>query len=221
MSPSLSSQSLPSLPTYISSLYSYLKGAIVASTGLAVLLSVLLFFKQSYVIHPRATLHRENANSESANRDLIYPRSLPAGARTTVPTPDQFGIHDWETVALRTPDGETLSSYLLKSSSPSRRSRPGATVRVLCVRRLLLLLLLLPVADISSQVLFMHGNAGNIVRPYPPHSSPQGCADTQQPYRAIDSPSRASFPSKWAATSSSSRTAATVSPPVGHRRKAC
>ncbi|KAL0631556.1 bem46 protein, variant [Maublancomyces gigas] len=114
LSSSSSSQSLSSLFTYISSLYSYLKGAIVASTGLAVLLSALLYFKQS---------------------ELIYPRSLPPGARTTVPTPDQFGVQDWETVALETPDGETLSNFLLKSS---RRPRPGATV------------------------LFMHGNAGNI-----------------------------------------------------------
>lgn len=45
----MSSQSFSSLLAYISSLYSFVKGAIVASTGLAILLSALLYFKQSYV----------------------------------------------------------------------------------------------------------------------------------------------------------------------------
>ncbi|KAI5848705.1 Alpha/Beta hydrolase protein [Morchella snyderi] len=100
--------------SHISSLYSYLQGAIVASTGLAVLLSALLYFKQS---------------------ELIYPRSVPAGARTSVPTPQEFGIDDWEAVKLKTPDGEMLSNFLLRTSK-----RPQLDVTVL----------------------FMHGNAGNI-----------------------------------------------------------
>lgn len=96
----------------LSTVYFIAKGTIVASTGISLLLSGLLYFKQT---------------------SLIYPRYLPEGARTEVPTPDEFDIRDWERVKLFTKDGETLNSYLLKA----RRS-------------------------IGVTVLFMHGNAGNI-----------------------------------------------------------
>lgn len=102
----------------------------MASTGIAVLLSALLYFKQSYVIctpNPIVALSQANLKDVST-RELIYPRSLPPGARTTVPTPDEFGIDDWETVKLSTPDGETLSSYLLRTP---KRPHMGVTVRFL------------------------------------------------------------------------------------------
>ncbi|KAL7266230.1 bem46 protein, variant [Rhizina undulata] len=95
-------------------IFKYLIRTIVASTGLAVLLSGILYFKQT---------------------SLIYPRYLPEGARTQVPTPDEFAIEDWEEVVLKTPDGEKLNSYLLKG-----------------VKRI----------EKNVTVLFMHGNAGNI-----------------------------------------------------------
>jgi len=103
-----------SISAYISYILRLVKGTIVASTGLAILLSGLLYFKQS---------------------ELIYPRSIPEGSRTTVPTPDQFGVEDWETVELKTPDGEVLKCFFL-------RARKGLNMGV--------------------TVLFMHGNAGNI-----------------------------------------------------------
>jgi len=70
------------------------------------------------------------------NSSLIYPSYLPEGARTKVPRPDEYDISDWEGVTLTTPDKEKLNSYLLYSS---KKENPGVTV------------------------LFLHGNAGNIV----------------------------------------------------------
>ncbi|CCX11761.1 Alpha/Beta hydrolase protein [Pyronema domesticum] len=96
----------------LSTFYTLAKGTIVASTGISILLSGLLYFKQT---------------------SLIYPRDIPAGARTEVPTPDEFDITDWERVKLYTKDGETLNSYFVKA-----RKKSGVTV------------------------LYMHGNAGNI-----------------------------------------------------------
>ncbi|KAF8252748.1 alpha/beta-hydrolase [Wilcoxina mikolae CBS 423.85] len=99
-----------------STAYTVVKGTIVASTGISILLSALLYFKQS---------------------TLIYPRNLPEGARTEVPTPNQFDIADWEPINLFTKDGETLSCYFLKARKPK-------------------------VEEEEEDVLFMHGNAGNI-----------------------------------------------------------
>lgn len=67
---------------------------------------------------------------------LIYPSYIPEGARTKVPRPDELGMSDWEAVTLTTPDKEKLNNYLLYST---KKENPGVTV------------------------LFLHGNAGNIV----------------------------------------------------------
>lgn len=61
----------------------------------------------------------------AASRSLIYPRYLPEGARTEVPTPDDFHIKKWERVKLFTKDGETLNSYFVKALHPA-----GVTVRL-------------------------------------------------------------------------------------------
>lgn len=53
-----------------------------------------------------------------------------------MPRPDQFGIEDWEELSIPTPDGETLSAFLVKPPNKSQA---------------------LPVTIIS-----FHGNAGNI-----------------------------------------------------------
>jgi hypothetical protein len=53
------------------------------------------------------------------SRSLIYPRYLPEGARTDVPTPDEVNIGDWERVKLFTKDGETLNSYFIKARQPA------------------------------------------------------------------------------------------------------
>ncbi len=78
--------------------FSYLRIPIFASSGLAALGSSLLYFKQN---------------------DIIYPANLPAGARTNVPTPDQFNLKSAESIKFPTPDGETLHAYLLRPPTPS------------------------------------------------------------------------------------------------------
>lgn len=68
--------------------------------------------------------------------ELIYPRNIPPGARTDVPRPPQFGLQDYEELQIPTPDGETLSAFLVRPSNKAR-ARPVT-------------------------ILTFHGNAGNI-----------------------------------------------------------
>lgn len=97
------------------SLLSYLRLPVIASSGLAALGSGLLYFKQN---------------------ELIYPRNLPAGARTGIPEPKDFQIEDAESLKIPTPDNESLHAYLLRP--------PNVAVR----------------KDVT--VLMFHGNAGNV-----------------------------------------------------------
>ncbi|EXJ96249.1 hypothetical protein A1O1_01375 [Capronia coronata CBS 617.96] len=99
----------------MNSIFSYLRIPLFASSGLAALGSSLLYFKQN---------------------DIIYPANLPAGARTNVPTPEQFHIEDAESIKFPTPDGETLHAYLLRPPTPALKK------------------------DIT--LVMFHGNAGNI-----------------------------------------------------------
>lgn len=68
--------------------------------------------------------------------EIIYPRNIPPGARTEVPRPPQFGIDNYEELSIPTPDGETLSAFLIKPDN-TMRARPVT-------------------------ILTFHGNAGNI-----------------------------------------------------------
>lgn len=70
--------------------------------------------------------------------ELIYPRNVPPGARTEVPRPTQSGMDDFdcEELMISTPDGETLSAFLIKPPNKSQ-ARPIT-------------------------ILTFHGNAGNI-----------------------------------------------------------
>ncbi|KAK4615910.1 hypothetical protein CLAFUW4_09783 [Fulvia fulva] len=68
--------------------------------------------------------------------EIIYPRNLPPGTRTEVPRPHEFGIEESEEISITTPDGETLSGFLVK---PPNRSQAR------------------PITILS-----FHGNAGNI-----------------------------------------------------------
>ncbi|KAK7510714.1 BEM46 family protein [Phyllosticta citriasiana] len=78
------------------SFISYLRYPVLASTGIATLLSGLLYFKQN---------------------EIIYPRNIPPGARTDVPRPTQFGITDFEELMIPTPDGESLSAFFIRPSN--------------------------------------------------------------------------------------------------------
>lgn len=78
------------------SVISYLRIPLLASTGIATVLSGVLYFKQN---------------------DIIYPRNLPPGARTDVPRPTQFGISDFEELMIPTPDGESLSAFFIRPAN--------------------------------------------------------------------------------------------------------
>ncbi|KAE8144360.1 alpha/beta-hydrolase [Aspergillus avenaceus] len=93
----------------------FLRLPVIASSGLAVVASGLLYFKQN---------------------ELIYPRNIPADARTNVPKPRQFGITNYEELQIPTPDGESLHALFI------RPTRKGVASNV--------------------TVLMFHGNAGNI-----------------------------------------------------------
>ncbi|KAK5009081.1 bem46 protein, variant, partial [Cryomyces antarcticus] len=68
--------------------------------------------------------------------ELIYPRNIPIGARTEVPRPSEFGLSDFEDLTIPTPDGESLSAFLIRPSNKQFAR--------------------------NITVLMFHGNAGNI-----------------------------------------------------------
>ncbi|GKZ20197.1 hypothetical protein AbraIFM66951_008459 [Aspergillus brasiliensis] len=84
----------------------FLRLPVLASSGLAVVASGLLYFKQN---------------------ELIYPRNVPVDARTNVPKPQQFGITDYEDLQIPTPDGESLHALFIRPS----RKRTGHNITVL------------------------------------------------------------------------------------------
>ncbi|KAI5358479.1 Putative serine aminopeptidase, S33, alpha/Beta hydrolase [Septoria linicola] len=92
--------------------------------------------------------------------EIIYPRNLPPGTRTEVPRPSQFGIEDYEELSIPTPDGETLSAFLIR---PSNRTQTR------------------PITILS-----FHGNAGNIGHRLPIAkvlSQDLGCTTVMLEYR--------------------------------------
>ena len=80
--------------------------------------------------------HGALVQSIISDSELIYPRNIPAGARTDVPRPSRFHITESEELKLPTPDGETLSSFLIKP--PNKQHARDVTI------------------------MMFHGNAGNI-----------------------------------------------------------
>ena len=66
---------------------------------------------------------------------MIYPSHIPADARTNVPRPSSYGLHDYEELLIPTPDGEKLSAFFIRA--PIQQAIP-------------------------TTVLMFHGNAGNI-----------------------------------------------------------
>lgn len=75
---------------YLAATANWLKIPAIASGGLAVVISSLLYFKQT---------------------EIIYPRSIPADARTNIPSPSRFGISNYDDLMLQTPDGESLHAF--------------------------------------------------------------------------------------------------------------
>ncbi|KAF1998066.1 BEM46 family protein-like protein [Amniculicola lignicola CBS 123094] len=85
----------------LQSFMSYLRVPVLASSGIAALLSGLLYFKQN---------------------ELIYPRNFPPDARTSVPRPSQFGITDHEELFIPTLDGESLSAFYIRANKQHARN---------------------------------------------------------------------------------------------------
>ncbi|EGX93941.1 BEM46 family protein [Cordyceps militaris CM01] len=93
-SPSTLAGYLEQTASVLSSVASYMKLPALASTGIAAILTSLLYFKQ---------------------KALIYPSHMPANSRTDVPRPSQFGIHDFEELVIPTDDGEKLSAFYIRA----------------------------------------------------------------------------------------------------------
>ncbi|EPE06769.1 bem46 family protein [Ophiostoma piceae UAMH 11346] len=72
---------------------SYMRLPAIASTGVAAVLTSLLYFKQ---------------------KALIYPSHVPANARNDVPSPKQFGLSDFEELVIPTDDGEKLAAFYIR-----------------------------------------------------------------------------------------------------------
>ncbi|PSS03545.1 Alpha/Beta hydrolase protein [Coniella lustricola] len=81
---------------------SWMRLPALASTGVAAVLTSLLYFKQ---------------------KALIYPSHMPPNARTDVPKPSQFGIQDFEELFIPTSDGEKLSAFYIRGPRHSRNSK--------------------------------------------------------------------------------------------------
>ncbi|CAD0046012.1 unnamed protein product [Aureobasidium pullulans] len=84
-------------------LWGYLRVPIMFASGLGAVVSSGLYYYQN---------------------ELIYPRNIPANARTDVPRPAQLGL-DAEELSLPTPDGETLSAFLIKPGNVSKAKNKG------------------------------------------------------------------------------------------------
>ncbi|KAK7180577.1 hypothetical protein DPSP01_006411 [Paraphaeosphaeria sporulosa] len=85
----------------LDSFLSYLRVPLIASSGIAALLSGVLYFKQN---------------------EIIYARNFPPDARTNVPRPAQFGIPDFEELFIPTPDGESLSAFYIRANRAQSRN---------------------------------------------------------------------------------------------------
>ncbi|GAP83529.2 putative bem46 family protein [Rosellinia necatrix] len=99
-------------PTYLqqsvsllSTVAGYVRLPALATSGIAAVLTSLLYFKQ---------------------KALIYPANIPANARTEVPRPSQFGLKDFEELVIPTNDGEKLSAFYIRG--PKRGRLTNCTV---------------------------------------------------------------------------------------------
>ncbi|KAK3337432.1 Alpha/Beta hydrolase protein [Cercophora scortea] len=105
-SPGNSTSFLEQTVSLLSSVAGYMRLPAIASTGVAAVLTSLLYFKQ---------------------KALIYPSHMPANSRTDVPRPSQFNIRDYEELIIPTNDGEKLSAFYIRG----RKRGANANVTVL------------------------------------------------------------------------------------------
>ncbi|CAN8099416.1 unnamed protein product [Discula destructiva] len=81
---------------------SWLRLPAIASTGVAAVLTSLLYFKQ---------------------KALIYPSHMPPSSRSDVPKPSQFGFADYEELFIPTKDDEKLSAFYIRGPRGLRNSK--------------------------------------------------------------------------------------------------
>ncbi|KUJ22893.1 BEM46 family protein-like protein [Mollisia scopiformis] len=96
---------LQQMTSVLGAVANYMRLPVIISSGIAALLSSLLYFKQ---------------------KALIYPSHVPNQSRTTVPRPSEFGITDFEELMIPTPDGEKLSAFYIRP--PNKRAQKNVTV---------------------------------------------------------------------------------------------
>ncbi|ERS99821.1 protein bem46 [Sporothrix schenckii 1099-18] len=92
---------------------SYMRLPAIASTGVAAVLTSLLYFKQ---------------------KALIYPSHVPANARNDIPSPKQFGLTDFEELVIPTDDGEKLAAFYIRGPrgpAEARNSRHARTTVIM------------------------------------------------------------------------------------------
>lgn len=94
---------------YMSNVINALRLSLIGSSGVAVLLSGLLYFKQN---------------------EIIYPRNVPMNARTEVPKPEEFRIppHCADEIFITTADGETLHAFYIRPANPARGADRNVTM---------------------------------------------------------------------------------------------
>lgn len=90
----------------LSSAAAYMRLPAIASTGVAAVLTSLLYFKQ---------------------KSLIYPSHIPANSRSDVPRPNQYHLKDYEELLIPTSDGEKLSAFYIRGpgSGKGTKGRPS------------------------------------------------------------------------------------------------
>jgi len=102
----------------LESFMSYLRVPLLASSGIAAVLSFALYFKQKLALLLQSCRMMLIAGCS----EIIYPRNFPPDARTNVPRPSQFGITDYEELMIPTPDGESLSAFYLRANKQHSRN---------------------------------------------------------------------------------------------------
>ncbi|KAK9425052.1 putative Alpha/Beta hydrolase protein [Seiridium unicorne] len=118
MSPPSSSSSNPSASyleqtvSLLSSVTAYMRLPALVSTGVAAVLTSLLYFKQN-----------QELTRVPHYRALIYPSHMPPNARTDVPRPSQYGIKDFEELVVPTDDGEKLSAFYIRAPRGGRNAK--------------------------------------------------------------------------------------------------
>jgi fermentation-respiration switch protein FrsA (DUF1100 family) len=117
----------------MNALWGWVRYPFYAGSSLFGLGSAALYYYQKYSCLLK---YNQEEFTDSVHSEIIYPRNIPPGARTDVPRPAQYGIEDHEELSIPTPDGETLSAFLLRPSNKAQ-ARPVT-------------------------ILAFHGNAGNI-----------------------------------------------------------